>query len=51
MELVNKDCKKLNFDRESIKNNRDYYQKKWEIIDLGKKLSEIAIVYMDIYIE
>ncbi len=45
MEIVNKDCIKFNFDIEG------YYKIKREIIDLGKKLNEIALGYMDKYIE
>ncbi len=62
MEKINKVRIKLNFDTEGLKNNPDYYQIKREIetkslnnkvviIDLGKKLNEIALEYMDKYIE
>ncbi len=52
VETVNKDCMKFNFkDLERIDCNPNYCQKKIELQKLLQKLSEIAVEYMDKYIE
>ncbi len=55
VEIINKDRIKLNFEKalilECLKNNPDCYKIKRDMIDLGKKLKEIALEYMDKYIK